>query len=73
MTKSFRCRDAGVVCKAEITGATEDDVLAQAIAHARELHGVDLTDSQTLARYAKSLVRDDGPAVVPAPDTRVPG
>lgn len=60
MTKSFRCRDAGVVCKAEVSGETEQDVLAQAIAHARATHGVDLTDSQTLARYAQSLIRDDG-------------
>ncbi len=60
MTKSFRCRDAGLVCRAQVTGATEEEVLGQAIAHAREAHGVDLTDSRTLARQARSLIRDDG-------------
>ena len=64
MTKSFRCRDAGVVCRAEITGQTEEEVLEQAVAHARDAHGVDLTDSRTLARYARSLIRDDGAAQV---------
>ena len=62
MTKSFRCQDAGVVCRAKVTGDTDEEVLAKAVDHAREVHGVDLTDSQTLARYARSLIRDDGPA-----------
>jgi len=60
VTKSFRCRDAGVVCRAQITGETEEEVLGKAIAHAREAHGVDLTESRTLARHAQSLIRDDG-------------
>lgn len=56
--KSFECKDGGVVCGARITGATEDDVLRQAIEHAKKAHGVDLTSSATLARYAQSLIRD---------------
>ena len=60
MTKSFRCRDAGLVCRAQVTGETEEEVLGKAIAHAREAHGVDLTDSRTLARHAQGLIRDDG-------------
>lgn len=59
MTKSFRCQDAGVVCRAKVTGETEDEVVAKAVEHAREAHGVDLSQSSTLARYARSLVRDD--------------
>jgi hypothetical protein len=47
------------VCKATVTGATDEEVLAKAVAHAREAHGIDLTQSSTLAGYAKSLVRDD--------------
>ena len=58
--KSFRCADAGVVCKAEITGETEDEVIAKAVEHARSKHGVDLAASTTLAGYARSLVRDQG-------------
>lgn len=60
MTKSFRCRDAGVICQAKITGDSEEEVLAKAVAHAREEHGVDLSQSSTLANYARSVIRDDG-------------
>ena len=60
MTKSFRCADAGVVCRAHITGETEDEVLQKAVEHAREKHGVDLTASTTLANFAKSAIRDEG-------------
>lgn len=59
MTKSFRCRDAGVVCRAEVKGETEEEVLAKAVAHARDVHGVDLTQSTTLANFARSAIRDD--------------
>jgi len=57
--KSFACRDAGVVCKARVTGETEEEVLAKAVEHAREAHGVDLAQSSTLSRYARSVIRDD--------------
>ena len=60
--KSFRCADAGVICKAEVTGETEEEVIAKAVEHARERHGVDLTQSTTLADFARSLVRDDAKA-----------
>ncbi len=62
MTKSFRCQDAGVVCRATVTGETEDEVLAKAVEHAREAHGVDLAKSTTLANYARSVIRDEGEA-----------
>lgn len=58
MTKAFECRHGGVVCKAKIEGETEDEVLAKAVEHARRVHGVDLTQAKTLARYAQSLIRD---------------
>ena len=60
MTKSFSCEHGGVVCKATVTGDTEEEVLAKAVAHARDAHGVDLSQSTTLANYARSLIRDDG-------------
>ena len=59
MTKSFRCADAGVVCRAEITGETEDEVLEKAVEHAREKHGIDLTVSTTLTNFAESAIRDE--------------
>jgi predicted small metal-binding protein len=57
--KRFACRDAGVVCKAEVTGETDEEVLAKAVEHARKKHGVDLSQSKTLANFARSLVRED--------------
>ena len=60
MTKSFACADVGAVCKAKVTGETTDEVLAKAVEHAKEKHGVDLTVSQTLVKYAASKVRDEG-------------
>jgi predicted small metal-binding protein len=62
LTKSFQCRDAGVLCGAKFTGETDEEVLEQAVEHAREKHGVDLTESKTLAGYAASLVRDEDTA-----------
>ena len=62
MAKSFECASAGVICRTKVTGETEEEVLAKAVEHAREAHGVDLTQSSTLANYAKSLIRDDSAA-----------
>ena len=57
---SFRCSHAGVPCRATITGNTEEEVLAKAVEHARSKHEVDLAQAQTLARYARSLIREEG-------------
>ncbi len=58
MAKTFECSHGGVVCRAKIEGETEDDVLAKAVEHAKSVHGVDLTQATTLARYAQSLIHD---------------
>ena len=59
MAKTFECRHGGVVCGAKIRGATDAEVLERAIEHTKRKHGVDLTQSKTLARYAQSLVREE--------------
>ena len=58
--KSFACADAGAVCKAKVTGETDEEVLAKANEHAKKVHGIDLTVSSTLVNYAKSKIRDEG-------------
>jgi len=58
LVKSFACADAGVICKAEVTGETEEEVLAKAVEHAREKHGIDLSVSSTLANFARSKIQD---------------
>ena len=60
MTKSFQCAHAGVPCKAKVTGETDEEVLAKAVEHAKKAHGVDLSQSRTLAGYAQSLIREEG-------------
>jgi predicted small metal-binding protein len=60
MAKSFECRRGGVVCNFEATGESDDEVLKKAVEHARKAHGLDLSQSSTLARYAQSLIRDEG-------------
>jgi len=62
LAKTFECRDGGVVCRAKIEGETDEEILAKAVEHAKEKHGVDLSQSKTLAAYAQSLIRDDGEA-----------
>ena len=59
MAKTFECSDAGLLCRTKVKGESEEEVLEQAVAHAREAHGVDLSGSSTLTRYAASLIRDD--------------
>jgi predicted small metal-binding protein len=59
MAKTFECRHGGIVCGAKIRGQTDEEVLEKAVEHARRKHGVDLTQAQTLARYARSLIRDE--------------
>jgi predicted small metal-binding protein len=59
MAKVLQCSDGGLVCNAKVRGETEDEVLAQAVEHARKDHGVDLASSKTLANYARSLIRDE--------------
>jgi len=58
VTKVLHCSDGGLVCNKTVEGETEDEVLQNAVEHARNDHGVDLTDSKTLARYAQTLIRD---------------
>jgi predicted small metal-binding protein len=59
MAKTFECRHGGVVCRTKIRGDTEEEVVRKAVEHAKKAHGVDLTQAQTLARYARSLIRDE--------------
>ena len=59
MTKSFACRDAGVPCRAKITAETEEELLEKVVEHAREKHGIDVSQSKTLAGYAQSAIKDE--------------
>ena len=57
---TLECGQAGPVCRAKITGDSEEEVLAKGLEHAREKHGVDLSQSTTLTNYLRSAIRADG-------------
>ncbi len=41
--KTLKCSDVGFDCAAVVTSETVEEVLAQAAAHAQEVHGVAVT------------------------------
>jgi predicted small metal-binding protein len=40
MSKSFRCRDVGIVCSFEVTAPTEEGLLELISSHALESHNI---------------------------------
>lgn len=55
--KTLHCADAGFDCKGIIRGASEEEVLAQAARHAREVHQVEVTPE--MAAQLRTLIRDE--------------
>ncbi len=53
---SFACRDIGVACDFVARGETEEEVLAQAGKHAKEVHGY--TDAQINAPEMQKEVKE---------------
>ena len=61
----LKCRDAGLDCDAQLTGATDDEVMAQVPEHLRTAHGMEATPE--LAAAARTLIHDaDGPEAATA-------
>lgn len=58
MTLEFRCADVGVACRNVAKADTEPDLLSAVAKHARDKHGVELTE--TLVDYARTRVRTRG-------------
>lgn len=55
--KTLKCRDAGFDCDAVVRAETEQEVLEQAAAHAKEAHGVDVTPE--MAQQIQGLIREE--------------
>lgn len=53
--KTLHCSDAGFDCKAVVTANTEEEILAQAAAHAQSVHGVTVTPE--MAEQIKTKIR----------------
>lgn len=47
MDKMLRCTDIVPGCDAVVHGSSDEDILRQAVAHAREVHGFDQIDAAT--------------------------
>lgn len=58
MAKVLKCRDVGFECDAEVRADSEDEVMAQVAAHAREVHGVQEVPAQVAAR-ARANIRSE--------------
>jgi predicted small metal-binding protein len=58
MAKHLRCRDLGMNCDFEATGATEDDIMRQAAAHAQRAHQTAEIPPE-LASQVRAAIRTD--------------
>jgi predicted small metal-binding protein len=54
----LHCKDVGFDCPGVVRGATKEDVLKRAAAHAAEAHGTQVTPD--LATRVASLIREPG-------------
>ncbi len=54
--KELKCRDAGFDCEAVVQAESVDQLMAQAGAHAKQAHGVDVTPE--MAGQIRTLVHD---------------
>lgn len=58
MSKILKCREVGMDCDFVARGATEDDILSQAVVHAEKDHGI--TDlSPELVNKVKSAIHEE--------------
>ena len=57
MARVLHCADAGFECDANIEGETDDEVMAKAADHAREVHGMNEIDEETGAKI-RSLIHE---------------
>ena len=57
MTRELNCSDVGFDCDAVVRAETDDEVVAQAATHAREVHGLEQVDSATEQKI-RSVIHD---------------
>ena len=54
--RELRCRDVGFDCDAVVHAETDEEILAQAAAHAKDVHNVEVTPQQ--AEQIATLIHD---------------
>jgi predicted small metal-binding protein len=57
VTRELNCRDAGFDCGAVVSAETDDEVMAQAAAHVRDVHGMNEIDDTT-ANHIRSQIHE---------------
>jgi predicted small metal-binding protein len=55
MAKELVCRDVGFDCDAVVKADSEEEVMAQAATHAREVHGLQQIDAETADRIRAQI------------------
>ena len=58
MEKVILCRDVGFDCRGVIRAESEEEAIAQAVDHARTVHGLTEISDEVAARV-RAAVRDD--------------
>lgn len=62
MAKIFACRDVGIDCPYVARGETEEELMADAVKHGKEVHGY--TDEQLndpeMMKKVKSAIKEEG-------------
>ena len=53
----LKCRDAGLDCDTQLTGQSDDEIMAQAAEHLRTDHEMEVTPE--LAAQARTLIHDE--------------
>jgi predicted small metal-binding protein len=55
VTKELNCRDVGFDCDAVIQADSEEEVMAQAATHGREVHGLQQIDAETQEKIRSQI------------------
>jgi predicted small metal-binding protein len=55
--KTLRCRDVGFDCDKEIRAESEEEIMRQAAAHAKNDHGIDVTPE--IANQVRAQIRNE--------------
>jgi predicted small metal-binding protein len=58
MAKQLNCADVGFECGAQMNGDTEEEVMAQAAEHAKDVHGMSEGDLQQHESAIRGAIRD---------------
>jgi predicted small metal-binding protein len=59
MAMVLQCSDVGFTCDAKITGDSEDEIMAQAAEHAKDVHGLSDQDLAQQVSNIRAAIRDD--------------